>query len=199
MKKGMLFIVSGPSGAGKSTLSQSSVEFFEDMGFSVSYTTRAPRAGEINGVDYNFVDDTRFDAMVKSNEFLEYAAVHGKKYGTAAKDLEELLKTSDVILDIDVQGAEQIRAKRKGGVYIFILPPSMKILRERLAKRGISEGDMEKRFKNAVDEIKKSERYDYIIINDELEESEESLKAIIRAERIKTGRLKDRIKASFEF
>ena len=199
MRKGMLFIVSGPSGAGKSTLSQSAVEFFENMGFSVSYTTRAPRPGEIDGVDYNFVADSRFDSMVEKGEFLEYAAVHGKKYGTAAKDLEELLKTSDVLLDIDVQGAEQIRAKRKGGVYIFILPPSMNVLRERLAKRGISEGDMEKRFKNAVDEIKKSSFYDYLIINDELEESEESLKAIIRAERIKTGRLKERVKTLFEF
>ena len=199
MKKGMLFIVSGPSGAGKSTLSQSAVEFFGNMGFSVSYTTRAPRPGEINGVDYNFVSDERFDAMVKNSEFLEYAVVHGKKYGTAAKDIEELLNASDVILDIDVQGAEQISSKRKGGVYVFILPPSMKVLRERLFKRGISETELEKRFKNAVDEIKKSERYDYLIINDELEESEESLKAIIRAERIKTGRLTDRIKTSFEF
>src|SRR3989304_782977 len=134
MRKGMLFIVSGPSGAGKSTLSQKAVEFFEDMGFSVSYTTRPPRPGEIDGVDYNFVADSRFDSMVEKGEFLEYAAVHGKKYGTAAKDLEELLKTRDVLLDIDVQGAEQISSRRKGGVYIFILPPSMKGLRARLTE-----------------------------------------------------------------
>ena len=199
MGKGMLFIVSGPSGAGKSTLSQKAVEFFDDIGFSVSYTTRAPRAGEINGVDYIFVDDSRFDAMVKNNEFLEYAVVHGKKYGTAAKDMEELLKASDVLMDIDVQGAEQIRAKRKGGVYIFILPPSMKVLKERLFKRDISKDELGNRFRNAVDEIKKSERYDYLIINDELEESEESLKAIIRAERLKTGLLKGALKTLFEF
>ena len=195
----MLFIVSGPSRAGKSTLSQSAVEFFDDIGFSVSYTTRAARPGEITGGDYIFVDDSRFDAMVKNNEFLEYAVVHGKKYGTAAKDMEELLKTSDVLMDIDVQGAEQISSKRKGGVYIFILPPSMKVLKERLFKRGISKDELEARFRNAVDEIKKSERYDYLIINDELEESEESLKAIIRAERLKTGRLKGALKTLFEF
>src|SRR3990172_3137248 len=102
-------------------------------------------------------------------------------------------------MDIDVQGAEEISSKRKGVVYIFILPPSMKVLKERLFKRGISKDELEARFRNAVDEIKKSERYDYLIINDELEESEESLKAIIRAERLKTGLLKHRIKTLFDF
>ncbi len=184
-RSGKLFVVSGPSGAGKSTLSKKVVDFFDDLRFSISYTTRRPRQGEVDGVDYRFVDDERFEEMVERGEFIEHACVHGKKYGTAEKDIKEILANGmDVLLDIDVQGAEQLAEKIGSGVYIFVLPPSMEECRKRLMKRGdIGPEDIEKRLRTAFEEIKKAADYDYIIINDDLDGAFERLKAIIIAER----------------
>jgi len=179
--------MSGPSGAGKSTLSSKVLGEVEGMGFSVSYTTRKPRAGERDGVEYRFVDDAAFDAMVGNNEFLEHAGVHGKRYGTAKKDLEAILDGGkDVLLDIDVQGAEQLSKKYRKGVYIFITPPSIEECAKRLSGRGVMDkAEFDKRVAAAEEEIKMSSSYDYIIVNDDIEKAFEKLKAIIMAERTK--------------
>lgn len=198
MEKGRFFIISGPSGAGKTTLAQKLVETFEGLEFSVSYATRRPRPGEIQGVDYNFVDDAKFDKMVKGGEFLEYAVVHGKRYGTRKKDLEELLLSGkDVLLDIDVCGAEEVSKKIRGGTYIFVLPPSMDVCMERLKKRGITQGELEKRFNAAMEEIKRVDFYGYIIINQDLERAFEELNAIITAERLKKDCQMGKVKKLF--
>jgi len=155
--------------------------------FSVSYTTRKPRPGEKDGVEYRFIDNEKFEEMVKKDEFAEYAAVHGKKYGTSWKDLNGTLSRGiDTILDIDVQGAEKLRKKFERGVYIFVLPPSIGACLERLGKRGdTGPQDMEKRLNTAMEEIKTAPSYEYIIINDDLEGAFGKLKSIIIAERSK--------------
>ncbi len=196
---GKLFIVSGPSGAGKSTLTRKAIDFFPDLRFSISYTTRPPRRGEKNGVDYIFVDEATFDEMIARDEFVEYATVHGRKYGTREKDLRELLSGGvDVLLDIDVQGAEKIAKRIKEAVFIFVLPPSIEVCRERLKKRGdIPPEELEKRVATAIEEIKKIDHYDYVIINDNMESAFEKLKSVIIAERIKKDILAERVKKIF--
>ncbi len=197
--RGRSFIVSAPSGTGKTTLCKKAVDFFPDLRHSVSYTTRQPRPGEINGVDYWFVDEPAFDRMVERNEFLEYASVFGKKYGTSRKDLEGMLSRGlDVILDIDVQGAEKVMKTLTEGVYIFILPPSIEACEERLMLRG-KDGpeEIKKRLKIAIDEIKKASGYEYIIINNELEQAFEKLKSIIISEKSKSKRMLKTVKEIF--
>ncbi len=197
--RGSSFIVSAPSGTGKTTLCKKAVDFFPDLRHSVSYTTRQPRPGEINGVDYWFVDEPAFDRMVERNEFLEYASVFGKKYGTSRKDLEGMLSRGlDVILDIDVQGAEKVMKTLTEGVYIFILPPSIEACEERLMLRG-KDGpeEIKKRLKIAIDEIKKASGYEYIIINNELEQAFEKLKSIIISEKSKSKRMLKTVKEIF--
>lgn len=196
---GKLFIVSGPSGAGKSTLTRKAIDFFPDLRFSISYTTRPPRHGEKDGVDYRFVDEATFDRMVEADEFVEYATVHGRKYGTREKDLKELLSSGvDVLLDIDVQGAEKIAKRIKEAVYIFVLPPSIEVCRERLKRRGdISPEELERRVAVAIEEIKKIDNYDYVIINDDMEDAFERLKSVIIAERIKKDVLVEEVKKIF--
>ncbi|MBI5644208.1 MAG: guanylate kinase [Deltaproteobacteria bacterium] len=188
---GIPFIVSAPSGAGKTTLCKMAVDFFPDLRHSISYTTRKPRPGEVDGVDYKFIDDAVFDKMVESGEFLEYAGVYGKRYGTSGKDLEALLDQGlSVILEIDVQGADKVRPVLKNGVDIFILPPSIEACADRLRSRGKDTPvEIEKRLKIAEDEIKKAPEYDYIIVNDDLEEAFEKFKSIITAEKAKTERM----------
>lgn len=189
--KGMIFIVSAPSGAGKTTLCRKAVDFFPDLRHSISYTTRQPRPGEINGMDYWFVDNATFDRMVENDEFLEYASVFGRRYGTSRIDLEGMLSRGlDVILDIDVQGAEKARKRLNNGVYIFILPPSVEACEERLKSRGQDDPEeIKKRLKIALDEIKNAPRYEYIIINDVLENAFEKLKSIIISEKSKSKRM----------
>ncbi len=197
--KGIPFIVSAPSGAGKTTLCKMAVDFFANLRHSVSYTTRAPRAGEVDGVDYRFVDNAEFDRMVKAGEFFEYAGVHGKRYGTARQDLEGLLSGGyDAMLDIDVQGAEGIRDTASGGVYIFILPPSIEACRQRLNHRGKdSAQEIEKRLTIAVEEIKRASTYEYIIINDDIAAAFEKLKSIIIAEKSRKARVRDKVREIF--
>lgn len=196
--RGIPFIVSAPSGAGKTTLCNMAVDFFTDLRHSISYTTRAPRDGETDGVEYRFVDDAAFDDMIRAGEFLEYADVHGKKYGTSGKDLELILAKGNAILDIDVQGAEKVRSRLKGGVYIFIVPPSIEECERRLHTRAKdSREEINRRLQAALDEIKRASEYEYIIINDDLNASFEKLKSIIIAEQTKKDRIIGKVKELF--
>jgi len=197
--KGIIFIVSAPSGTGKTTLCRKAVDFFPNLRHSISYTTRSPRPGEIDGVDYCFVDDAAFDRMVENDEFLEYASVFGRRYGTSRKDLEGMLSRGlDVILDIDVQGAEKARKRLVNGVYVFILPPSIEACEERLRSRGKDHPEeIKKRLKISLDEIKSAPLYEYIIINDVLESAFEKLKSIIISERAKSKRMLPSVREIF--
>ena len=194
---GILFIVSAPSGAGKTTLCRMAVDYFPNLRHSISYTTRVRRSGEANGIDYHFISKEIFQEMIDRNEFLEWAEVHGNKYGTSMQDIQSLLKKGlNIILDIDVQGAKQVKedsrlktqdvSKTLSPVFIFILPPSLKICEQRIRSRG---KDNQKvilsRLENARNEIKELIWYDYLIINKNLEEAFERLKSVIIAEKSK--------------
>ncbi|MBI5885241.1 MAG: guanylate kinase [Deltaproteobacteria bacterium] len=187
---GILYIVSAPSGAGKTTLCKMAVERISGLRHSVSYTTRPARPGETDGVEYRFIDDAAFDAMIERGEFLEYAGVFGKRYGTSRKDLERLLaEGADVLLEIDVQGAEKVRKTIDGVAYIFILPPSVEVCKQRLEARAKDQPrQIARRLAEAMKEIKKVFDYDYVIINDELDTAFEQLKSVIIAERVRGGR-----------
>lgn len=200
---GILFIVSAPSGAGKTTLCRMARDFFSDLHYGISYTTRPPRKNETDGIDYHFVTDDVFKQMFKNREFLECAEVHGFRYGTSEKDIDSLLKKGcNVILDIDVQGARQVRERtgvQYSSVFIFVLPPSMKACKERLKSRGKDDKEtIEKRIINAKKEIKESIQYDYIIINDDLNDAFEMLKSVIAAERSKKERMERLVKEIYK-
>jgi len=188
--KGSLFIVSAPSGAGKTTLCKKIIETLDNLRASVSVTTRKPRTGEVDGEDYAFITDKRFRRMIDKGEFVEWAEVHGNLYGTVKKRLEQIIASgNDVILDIDTQGARQIKKTYGNGVFIFILPPSMTELRNRLEKRmSKTREDMERRLKRAVEEIREYKMYDYVIINDLLNSSLRKFESIILAERQRSTR-----------
>jgi len=196
---GIPFIVSAPSGAGKTTLCKKAVDYFPDLRHSISYTTRLPRAGEVNGVDYWFIEDRVFDEMIARGEFLEYAGVYGKRYGTSKKDLDHLLSEGlSVILEIDIQGADQIREKIPGAVGVFILPPSIEACRVRLRQRGKdSTEEIEKRLNIALEEVKRAPLYDYIIINDDLEAAFERFKSVVAAEKARTPRMLEAVSGIF--
>jgi guanylate kinase len=184
-KKGSLFVISAPSGAGKTTLCKKLCESEPRIRHSVSYTTRAPRPGEINDVHYTFVDKGTFQTMIADGEFVEWAEVHGNYYGTSKKRIEELADAGmDVVLDIDVQGARQLKRDLSDCVYIFILPPSMEVLRKRLVER-MSDPDevIGIRLKNAIMEVREYKNYDYVIVNDIMEDAFKELMSIFVAER----------------
>jgi guanylate kinase len=189
--KGILFTVSGPSGAGKTTLYKAVISMLPNLKHSVSYTTRPPRPGEVDNRDYTFVSRDEFMAMIDKGEFVEWAEIHGKLYGTSRKRLDEIVNSGvDAILDINIQGALQLREKYKGGIYIFILPPSLEVLKERLRKRLVnSKEEIEKRLKVAVEEIKKYQEYDYVIVNNIFEDAVKELEAIILSHRVSTKRV----------
>lgn len=189
--KGTMLIISAPSGAGKTTLCRHILGARPTIRSSVSYTTRKPREGEIDGVDYSFIVEKDFRKMIEEGEFAEWAEVHGNLYGTSRRRLQELMDEGfDVLLDIDVQGAKQIKKTCEGGVYIFILPPSLDVLRSRLAGRGSNTAeDMERRLGKAVDEIREYRMYDYVIVNNILEQSTVELETVIAAERLRTYRV----------
>jgi len=182
--KGSLFIVSAPSGAGKTTICKKIVDAMDNVKTSVSYTTRKPRQGEVDGEDYSFISEKKFRGMIQKGEFVEWAEVHGNLYGTSRKRLDTLIDDGfDVILDIDTQGAQQIRKTYGNGVFIFILPPSMTELRDRLEKRrSNTKEDMERRLRRASEEIRAYKMYDYVIVNDLLKSSLVKFEAIIMAE-----------------
>ena len=184
-ERGNLVAVSAPSGAGKSTLVEMVLARLERLRYSISYTTRKARGTERHGVDYYFVPQPEFLAMRERGEFLESAEVHGHLYGTPEAETSALLcEGSDVILDIDVQGAAQIRRRMPDAITVFILPPSYEVLERRLRSRNLNESaDLERRLQNAAAEVGLYEEFKYIIINDDLEKSAQSLEAIIVAER----------------
>ena len=183
MAKGQLFIISGPSGVGKGTIAQRLLADM-DITFSVSMTTRAPRPGEIDGKDYFFVTDEEFDKTIAENGFLEYAGKFGNRYGTPLKPiLEKLNAGQDVLLDIDIQGAISVKKSYPKGVFIFILPPSMAELRKRITGRGTETPEsLRKRLGKALEEISYIDKYDYCIVNGELNEAIARAKAILVAE-----------------
>ncbi len=190
-REGVAYIISAPSGAGKTTLCKEVIDIFPLLRHSVSYTTRAARPGEVHGRDYFFVETDEFRRMVDAGEFAEWAEVHGNLYGTAIKTLEECrLAGVDVILDIDCQGARQLKEQYRNGVFIFILPPSYQELRRRLDSRSTDSAEViERRIRNAEGEIRESRWYDYIIVNDLFSRAVEELKSIIIAEQNRTGRV----------
>jgi guanylate kinase len=183
----IVYIISAPSGSGKSTLVNEVEKLVPDLDFSISYTTRAPRGSERNGKEYFFISRPEFDEMVKRDEFLEHAKVFDNCYGTARRFLSEAEQHGhDLLLDIDVQGAEQIKKKIPEAVSVFILPPDRKTLEQRLRKRGQDAEDViQRRLDTARREIENYVKYDYILVNDRLEDSIELLQAILLAERLK--------------
>ena len=193
-------VISAPSGAGKTTLCRELRRRFPDISESISYTTRSPRPGETNGKDYFFVSPEQFHAMADNNEFAEWAEVHGNYYGTAMKTLKDARNNGvDLLLDIDCQGALKLKERLDGGVYVFILPPSIKELRHRLEKRSSDKQDViDLRIKRASDEIRESYWYDYIVINDHLEKAFDELAAIVLAQRCRTFRILPRMAKLFD-
>ena len=184
-RRGLLYVVSAPSGTGKTTVVERLVQLVSDLSLSRSYTSRAARIGEIDGVDYNFVTRERFEAMVAADEFLEWADVFGNLYGTCATDVErDLARGHDIVLVIDVQGARQVRMRYANTVGVFVLPPSFEVLEQRLRGRSKDpEEAMQRRLRTARNEVAAFAEYDYVIVNDELEGCVERLRAIVLAER----------------
>ena len=199
-REGLIMIISAPSGAGKTTLCRELRSRFPAMRESVSYTTRTPRAGEVDGKDYCFVSPAEFQAMVAEDAFAEWAEVHGNLYGTALKTLDEARKNGvDLLLDIDCQGALTLKEHFQGGVYVFILPSSMEELRRRLENRSSDASEViERRIKRASDEIKEARWYDYIIINDRFEVAIEELSAIVLAQNHRTFRMLGQVAKLFD-
>ena len=197
MNKGKLFIISAPSGAGKTSLIKKLIPHMDKLIVSVSHTTRAQRPGEIDTIDYFFTPVDTFKKMVNQQAFLEYAQVFDNFYGTAQSSIEQSLKSGkDVILEIDWQGAEQIRRILPDTISIFILPPSTEVLRRRLKERGQdSEAVIDRRMQDAVNEIGHYAEYDYLIINDDFNTALTELKSIILANRLNLQRQQEQLKA----
>ena len=185
--KPIVYIISAPSGSGKSTLTNELLKLVPNLDFSISYTTRLPRGSEVNGKHYHFIHPDQFEQMVLADEFLEHANVHGNCYGTARLFLREAERNGhDLLLDIDVQGATQIKRKLPDAVSIFVLPPDRKTLEWRLRNRSEDPEDViQRRLITAKREIAEYDKYDYILINDKLEESCENLRAIVLSERLR--------------
>jgi guanylate kinase len=187
-RKPVVYIISAPSGSGKSTLVNVLLQMTPGLDFSISYTTRPLRGSEQNGKQYYFVSREQFERMIAADEFLEHASLYGKDYyGTARRFLREAEQTGhDLLLDIDVQGASQVKQKLPDAVSIFVLPPDRKTLEWRLRKRGEDSGEViDRRLDEARREIENYDKYDFILINDKLEESSDSLQAIVLAERLR--------------
>jgi len=187
---GILYIISAPSGSGKSTLVNELRKFVPNLEFSISYTTRPPRGSEQNGREYYFIARDQFEKMIRNDEFLEYADVFGNYYGTAKSVLHQAAKRgNDLLLDIDVQGERQVKQKMPDSVSIFVLPPSRRELESRLRKRSLSENVhseevIRRRLDTARKEIENYPNYDYILVNDRLEQSVDRLQAIVLGERL---------------
>ncbi len=189
-RKGIIFVVSAPSGVGKTTLLKRVISQLPGVNLSISYTTRAPRPGEQEGVDYFFVSREQFITMEQEGKFIEGAQVHGDLYGTPRVNMEGLRQGEDLILEIDTQGARKIKETFQDGVFIFILSPSLEVLEERLRGRGgDSEEAIRARLYNAQNELDQMTWYDYIVINSEIEEATNELASIITAERCRAARV----------
>lgn len=190
-RRGILFIISAPSGTGKTTLCKQIVTSVPGLWHSVSYTTRKPRPGEESGREYFFIGEKQFQEMVARNEFMEYAHIYGNWYGTPRKALmDNMEKGIDVLLEVDVQGALQIKKKFEDAVYIFLLPPSLDVLRIRLQQRASdSQEEIHRRLQKVKEEVWSFREYYYIVRNDDLAQSLNELQSIFIAERLKTKRL----------
>lgn len=189
-RRGILIIISSPSGAGKTTLSRRLVAELDSLGFSVSYTTRPPRKGEREGVDYCFVDDAEFERMIAAGELAEWAVVHGNRYGTSRASVEHALAEGhDTVFDIDWQGADALTGQWPEDVLrIFILPPSLDALADRLRRRATDEAQViERRLRRAVEEMSHFNEYEHLIVNDDLEEAYQTLRAIYLVRRFSAG------------
>ncbi len=191
--RGSLIILSGPSGAGKGTIHNELLKHDSNLKYSVSMTTRTPRDGEVDGIDYHFVSVEEFKKEIKNNSFLEYAEVHGNYYGTLKREVERDIDNGyDVILEIDIQGAINIKSQKEDGIFIFIMPPSMRELKNRLVKRGTETKDkLVERFKNAYKEVNEMTKYNYVVINDEVEIAVKKVEAILIAERCRVDRIEE--------
>jgi len=195
-----IFIVSAPSGSGKSTLVARLLASIPGLMFSVSYTTRQPRGHEVDGLDYHFVAREEFQAMIARGEFLEWAEVFGNYYGTHQGILEQARAAGkDLVLDIDVQGARQLKGRIPEAVTVFILAPSRQILEQRLRARGEDREEViARRLRDAAGEIRRYNDYDYVLINRDLAQSDAVLSAIVGAERVRRSRIEDRIQPILE-
>jgi guanylate kinase len=194
--RGMLIVVSSPSGGGKGTLIDRARRIVPNLSYSVSYTTRPPRPGEVDGREYFFVSTADFEIMKAQDRFLEWAWVHGNLYGTSRDQvMNELAEGCDIILEIDVQGASSVRALISDAVCIFILPPSFEVLRQRLVTRGTdAPADLERRLRGAPAEVEHYREFQYVIINDDIERASTQLAAIIFAERARRERQEEHLK-----
>ena len=199
-RKGLLLVVSGPSGAGKGTICKALLNKNDQIKLSVSATTRKPRTGEVHGVNYFFLEKEEVTTMIENGEFLEYAQIYDNFYGTPkAAIIECLEKGQDVILEIEMQGARQIKEVYPEGVFIFVLPPSLEELKSRIVGRGTeTQEEIEKRFSCAFEEINQIVNYDYFIVNEDVDKSVNDIEAIICAEKNKVTRYKNNIIDKFK-
>ncbi|WP_297519490.1 guanylate kinase [uncultured Clostridium sp.] len=198
--RGVLIVISGPSGAGKGTICKALLEKHEEISLSVSATTRNPRTGEVDGVNYHFLEKENFVKRVEENDFLEYAQVYGNYYGTPKSNVEKILDSGrDVILEIDIQGALKVKEQSNEGVFIFILPPSMEELKQRIINRGSETPEsLMTRFKSAYKEINYVSKYNYAVVNDTVDKAVEKIEGILLAEKCRVDRLKETILDSKE-
>ena len=196
LARGILFVVSSPSGGGKGTLISRVLNTVPGVSYSVSYTTRAPRNGEVDGRDYFFVSPEKFEEMVAGNQFLESARVHRHLYGTARQQVwREMFAGRDIILEVDVQGAASVRELVANSVSVYILPPSFEVLRQRLVARGTdSREELEVRLRNAPNELKHYAAFEYVIINDAAARAAAQLVSIVYAERARRERQEDDVR-----
>ena len=199
-RKGLLLVVSGPSGAGKGTICKALLNKNDQIKLSVSATTRKPRNGEVHGVNYFFIEKEEFTKMVENGEFLEHAQIYDNFYGTPKAAIIECLEEGqDVILEIEMQGARQIKEVYPEGVFIFVLPPSLEELKSRIVGRGTeTQEEIEKRFSCAFEEINQIVNYDYFIVNEDIEKSVNDVEAIILSEKNKVTRYKNNIIDKFK-
>jgi len=188
-------VVSAPSGTGKTSICREFIKMYPNIEFSVSYTTRPPRPGEVHGKDYYFISEDAFKEQIAQGEFAEWVENYGYLYGTSRKTMSAFLKGTDLILDVEPRGAKTLKQNYLGGVFVFILPPSMDELKWRLSRRGVeNEGIMKERLEAAMDEIGEIVWYDYVIFNDRLERAIDYLRAIYLAEKSRRDRLIGKIR-----